>query len=119
MTHLPHSPAFVEGVINLRGKVISLINLRRRFRLPDAEHTRATRIVVVDINDQVIGMVRRTNPALPIRAEIAELAEAAAAGQSAPVVQLVPHEGGLKLSLLVRPFGNPAEFLDSHCRGYV
>ena len=48
---------FVEGVINLRGKVISVIDLRRRFGLPAAEHTRASRIVVVEINDQVVGMV--------------------------------------------------------------
>jgi purine-binding chemotaxis protein CheW len=57
VTRVPHSPAFVEGVINLRGKVISVINLRHRFGLPDAADTRAGRIVVVDINDQVIGMV--------------------------------------------------------------
>jgi purine-binding chemotaxis protein CheW len=57
VTRVPRSPEFVEGVINLRGKVISVINLRRRFGLPTAEHTRASRIVVVDINDQVIGMV--------------------------------------------------------------
>ena len=57
VTRVPHSPPFVEGVINLRGKVISVINLRRRFGLPDADDTRAGRIVVVDINDQVVGMV--------------------------------------------------------------
>jgi purine-binding chemotaxis protein CheW len=57
VTRIPHSPPFVEGVINLRGKVISVINLRRRFGLPAADDTRAGRIVVVDINDQVIGMV--------------------------------------------------------------
>src|SRR5216683_270758 len=57
VTRVPRSPSFVEGVINLRGKVISVINLRRRFGLSAAEHTRAGRIVVVDINDQVIGMV--------------------------------------------------------------
>jgi purine-binding chemotaxis protein CheW len=57
VTRVPRSPDFVEGVINLRGKVISVINLRRRFGLPAAEHTRASRIVVVDINEQVIGMV--------------------------------------------------------------
>lgn len=57
VARIPHSPPFVEGVINLRGKVISVINLRRRFGLPAADDTRDGRIVVVDINDQVIGMV--------------------------------------------------------------
>jgi purine-binding chemotaxis protein CheW len=57
ITRVPRAPAFVEGVINLRGKVISIINLPRRFGLPVTDHTRASRIVVVEVNDQVIGMV--------------------------------------------------------------
>jgi SNF2 family DNA or RNA helicase len=50
-------------------------------------------------------MVRRDNPTLPIRAEIAEVDQPGLEGQSTPVVQLVPYEAGLKLALLVRPFG--------------
>ena len=55
--------------------------------------------------DQVIAMVRRDNPTLPIRAEIAEVAQAGIEGRAEPVVQLVPYGEGLKLTLLVRPFG--------------
>src|SRR6266700_7681546 len=57
ITRVPHAPAFVEGVINLRGKVIPVVDLRRRFGLASAEHTRASRIVVVEIGDQVVGIV--------------------------------------------------------------
>src|SRR5919205_795777 len=57
ITRVPRSPAYVEGVINLRGKVIPVVDLRRRFGLPVAEHTRATRIVVVEIGQQVVGIV--------------------------------------------------------------
>src|SRR5438067_5334051 len=57
VTRVPRSPAFVEGVINLRGKVIPVVDLRRRFGLPSAEHTRASRIVVVEIGDQVVGII--------------------------------------------------------------
>jgi purine-binding chemotaxis protein CheW len=57
VTRVPRAPSFVEGVINLRGKVIPVVDLRRRFGLPTSEHTRATRIVVVEIGDQVIGTV--------------------------------------------------------------
>ena len=57
VTRVPRSPSFVEGVINLRGKVIPVVDLRRRFGLPTAEHTRASRIVVVEIGDQVVGIV--------------------------------------------------------------
>ena len=55
--------------------------------------------------DQVVAMVRRNSPTLPIRAEIAEVELPGQEGQSAPVVQLVPYEQGLTLTLLVRPFG--------------
>jgi purine-binding chemotaxis protein CheW len=57
VTRVPHAPAFVEGVINLRGKVIPVVDLRRRFGLPLTDHTRASRIVVVEIGDQVVGVV--------------------------------------------------------------
>jgi purine-binding chemotaxis protein CheW len=57
VTKVPRAPSFVEGVINLRGKVIPVVDLRRRFGLPGAEHTRASRIVVVEIGDQVVGIV--------------------------------------------------------------
>jgi superfamily II DNA or RNA helicase len=55
--------------------------------------------------DKVVAMVSRNHPALPVRAEIAELEQPGVEGQSAPVVQLVPYEAGLRLTLLVRPFG--------------
>lgn len=57
ITRVPRSPSFVEGVINLRGRIIPVVDLRRRFGLAIAAHTRATRIVVVELGDQVIGMV--------------------------------------------------------------
>src|ERR671937_2891305 len=57
VTKVPRAPSFVEGVINLRGKVIPVVDLRRRFGLPNADHTRASRIVVVELGDQVVGIV--------------------------------------------------------------
>ena len=57
ITKVPKSPDFVEGVINLRGKVIPVIDLRKRFSLEAAEHTKETRIVVVDIEGKVIGLI--------------------------------------------------------------
>jgi purine-binding chemotaxis protein CheW len=57
VTRVPRSPEFVEGVINLRGKVIPVVDLRRRFGLTIAEHTRASRVVVVELGDQVVGIV--------------------------------------------------------------
>ncbi len=57
ITKVPRSPDFVEGVINLRGKVIPIIDLRKRFNLPASESTKQTRVVVVDIDNMVVGLV--------------------------------------------------------------
>ena len=57
ITMVPRTPQFVEGVINLRGKVIPVIDLRKRFALQVAAETGDNRIVVVDIGGQDIGAV--------------------------------------------------------------
>ena len=57
ITRVPRSPEFVEGIINLRGKVIPIIDIRKRFNMELSEHDKNTRIVVVDIDGQIMGMV--------------------------------------------------------------
>lgn len=57
ITEIPRSPSFVEGVINLRGSIIPVIDLRKRFGLPVGEATKASRIVVVEAAGQMIGMI--------------------------------------------------------------
>ncbi len=57
ITNVPRTPDFVEGVINLRGKVIPVVELRKRFGLPGADRTKENRIVNVDVAGQEIGMV--------------------------------------------------------------
>lgn len=57
ITEIPRSPEFVEGVINLRGSIIPVIDLRKRFALPATEPTKASRIVVVESCGLLIGVV--------------------------------------------------------------
>ena len=57
VTHVPRAPQFMEGVINLRGQLIPIIDLRARFGMPRAEHTKNTRIVVTEIGAKRVGMV--------------------------------------------------------------
>ncbi|HEY0380804.1 MAG TPA: chemotaxis protein CheW [Candidatus Elarobacter sp.] len=57
VTHVPRAPQFMEGVINLRGQLIPIIDLRARFGMPRAEHTKNTRIVVTEIGSKRVGMV--------------------------------------------------------------
>lgn len=57
ITRVPQAPHYVEGVINLRGKVIPIVDLRKRFNLQMKEYDKNTRIVVVDINGTIMGMI--------------------------------------------------------------
>lgn len=57
LTRVPNSPPFVDGVINLRGKVIPVIALRRRFGLEDLAHDKQTRIVVIEVRGTVLGFI--------------------------------------------------------------
>jgi len=51
------APDYVLGIINLRGNVVTVIDTRRRFGLAEAEVTDATRIVVMESEDQVMGIL--------------------------------------------------------------
>ncbi len=57
ITSVPRTSSFVEGVINLRGKVIPVVDIRKKFDLPIAEENEENRIVVVDIGGQDIGVI--------------------------------------------------------------
>ncbi|MEE8473054.1 MAG: chemotaxis protein CheW [Dehalococcoidia bacterium] len=57
ITKVPGTPDFVEGVINLRGKVTPVVDLRKKLNITVAEQNAENRIVVMDIAGQDIGMV--------------------------------------------------------------
>ena len=56
ITQLPQTPAYVKGVINLRGSVLPVIDLRSRFVLEAREHTRQTRIIIVTMGNIKVGV---------------------------------------------------------------
>lgn len=56
VTSVPNSPTFIEGVINLRGKITPVINLRKKFNLPDEVRNKDNcRIIIVNINETQVG----------------------------------------------------------------
>lgn len=57
VTEVPDAPAFLEGVINLRGKVIPVINLRKRLRMQGKEKTKSTRVLVTENEGGKAGLV--------------------------------------------------------------
>jgi len=56
LTPLPQAPAFIDGIINLRGAVIPVVDLRKRFDMP-ARETMATRLLIVRLSGQTLGLV--------------------------------------------------------------
>jgi purine-binding chemotaxis protein CheW len=57
ITPVPHCPDYVDGVITLRGKIVPIIDLRTRFGLSPAEHGTATRIIVINVKQIMLGLV--------------------------------------------------------------
>jgi purine-binding chemotaxis protein CheW len=57
ITRMPQAPEFVEGVTNLRGVVLPVIDLRKRLSINTTEETKETRIVVINMNEMKVGMI--------------------------------------------------------------
>jgi purine-binding chemotaxis protein CheW len=57
VTSVPDAPDFFEGVINLRGKIVPVVDLRKRLRLPSADRTKSSRVLVAENGGRVIGLL--------------------------------------------------------------
>lgn len=57
ITRVPNAPFYVDGVINLRGKVVPIISLRKKFNLPEAGIDKRTRIMVVESGSEMMGFI--------------------------------------------------------------
>ncbi len=57
ITNVPQTPDYMKGVINLRGKVIPVIDLRLKFSMPEEEHTQETCTIVVEVDSTSIGII--------------------------------------------------------------
>lgn len=75
LTRVPNLPSYVEGVLNLRGRVIPVVGLRQKMGLPRQEPTGTTKIVVATVNDDVLGfMVDSVSEVLRMEASSVESA---------------------------------------------
>lgn len=57
ITQIPRTPPDTEGVINLRGKIVPIIDLRKRLGLPPGEHTSGTRVIIVTLDEYTVGLI--------------------------------------------------------------
>jgi purine-binding chemotaxis protein CheW len=73
ITKVPNAPVFVEGIINLRGRIIPVIDLRTRLNLEKKVQDKDTRIIVIEISSKTIGfIVDEVNEVLRIPKSITE-----------------------------------------------
>jgi len=57
ITAVPNAPDYIEGVINLRGKIIPVMDLRKRFGINNVEPNKKNRILVVELENKVLGLI--------------------------------------------------------------
>ena len=57
ITYLPKAPGFIEGVVNLRGQVLAVIDLAKRLGISSKPRGETTRIIVVEVADNTVGMI--------------------------------------------------------------
>ncbi len=101
ITKVPKTPAFVEGVINLRGKIVPVLDLRKRFGLTSGEFTGQSRIIVVSIDNRVLGlMVDSVTEVLCIPSQMVEPPPPIVAGLDATYIKGVGKFEGRLLILL-------------------
>ncbi len=102
-TAVPEMPDYVKGVINLRGKVIPVIDIRLKFGMPEAEHTSETCIIVVDVQGNLMGViVDRVSEVLDIRAEeIEDAPNVGTAVDSGIILGMAKIKGQVKILLAI------------------
>ncbi|MEM1155782.1 MAG: chemotaxis protein CheW [Pseudomonadota bacterium] len=71
ITSVPEAPSYVEGVINLRGLIVPIVDIRKRFGAPSKKSDSETRIIVVEVNGRMIGfIVDRVNEVLRLNRDV-------------------------------------------------
>jgi len=57
ITYMPKAPAFIEGVVNLRGQIVAIIDLAKRLGIPSRPRGDTTRVIVIEIGENTVGMI--------------------------------------------------------------
>ncbi len=73
VTEVPDAPSFLEGVINLRGKIVPVVDLRKRMRLDGRERTKSSRVLITENDGRLVGLlVDSVSEVLKIQPEAVE-----------------------------------------------
>jgi purine-binding chemotaxis protein CheW len=57
VTQIPNVPEFIRGVIDLRGVIVPIVDMRMKFNLPSAEYNQFTVVIILNVIDRVVGIV--------------------------------------------------------------
>jgi purine-binding chemotaxis protein CheW len=115
ISKIPRAPEYVEGIINLRGKVIPIISLRDRFGLGKKENDKRTRIIVMNISGKVLGIiVDSVSEVLRLNSNTVEPAPEVVSGKGEAYIRGVGKVGEKLLILLdlERLFGDVEKMLE-------
>jgi purine-binding chemotaxis protein CheW len=108
-TRLPKAPAFIDGVMNLRGSVVPIVDLRRRFDLSMTEHAGSQRILMVAIGAVIAGfLVDSVSEIMKVQIDAIQPAPELSADQMRLISRVINLEASGRMVLLV----DPAQLLD-------
>ena len=112
ITAVPSAPDLIEGVINLRGKIIPVMDLRKRFGQTEIQHDKKNRILVVELDNKLVGLiVNAASEVLKIPpSEIEPPGTVFAEGESSYVTGVGKLRGRLIILLDIAKLLNRAEF---------
>ena len=100
VTHVPETPASVLGVLNLRGRVIPVVDLRLRFGMTSVEATDATRILVVDVGSDVGALVDSVTEVMRLPSEAIRVLSPVATSERSEYIDGIAQVGERLLILL-------------------
>jgi purine-binding chemotaxis protein CheW len=108
-TRLPKAPAFIDGVMNLRGSVVAIVDLRRRFDLSPAEHAGSQRILMVAIGAVIAGfLVDSVSEIMKVQVDAIQPAPELSPDQMRLISRVINLETKGRMVLLV----DPSQLLD-------
>lgn len=112
ITSVPSAPEVIEGVINLRGKIIPVMDLRKRFGQTEIQHDKKNRILVVELENKLVGLiVNAASEVLKIPpSEVEPPGTVFAEGESSYVTGVGKLKGRLIILLDISKLLNRSEF---------
>ena len=108
VTPVPGAPEYIEGLINLRGRVVPVVDLRKRFGLRTREIGDRSRIIVVQVSDDIVGVVvDAVSEVIMVSPELVEPAARVVTGLDAEYIRTIAKVEGHLVAVL-----NPDKILE-------